>query len=276
MIFEMVGLLQTYLFSGADVTSCPKRALGKVSRSLLPLEIQLTRFTQLLSKSPDSTWSQMVPGCDWNGVICNEADEPIMLEWNCLGMVGNLTWAYLPHSITWVHLAENQLSGAVDPESVSSLIRLDGRQNLFSSTLQLGLFPTKIETILLSRNNLYGTLDLTQLPTSVACINLDHNNFDGLLDISALPPSLQELRLSQNKLSGALLPRDLSEGIIVFAVKGNLLTGVLDLSRLPNSLNSIEVDSNFFDSVIPPNKNFVKVSSDTWRRAPKILIRGVK
>ena len=98
----------------------------------------------------------------------------------------NINWHGFIHfrSLQYLSLRDNGLNGPV------------------IGTFDFSVFPSSLEFLDLSRNELTGSLDLSTLPESLEYASLDGNKFSGRVDGSMLPPNLKGVSLRNNELSG--------------------------------------------------------------------------
>ena len=239
---------------------------GKVSSSLLPPEIELSRFVADF-KNTDPSWSSSTPACKWSGIICLDSTRPeevTNMEWHQYSLRGTPNWKYIPHSVLdlnmfenfltgelpldvlplelkFLYLGSNQLNGSLPTQDLpSSLIEAYLWGNSFSSTLDLSILPITLTEFSVAHNKFFGSLNLTTLPRSMTELQLENNAFTGSIDLGSLPPSMNDLNININRIEHVSglnsLPLTLRE---LNVTNNNVLTGEFDKVLFPPLLNFV-------------------------------------
>lgn len=132
----------------------------------------------------------------------------------------------LPTSLTYLSLANNQLSGSLDTLSaLESLTFLDLSQNQLSGAIPPSLFAAPLSSLLLGRNLLSGIVSPPLLVTC-ATVDLSFNELSG--PISPFFAFVQNLYLNNNRFNGAVpqefIDQLLSSSIETLFLQHNFLT----------------------------------------------------
>ena len=178
----------------------------------------------------------------------------VELEKLCLqdcGLSGTVQWEALPHSLQWLYLDENDLSGEISFAHFGcAATAIDLSNNALTGGIDLRALPENLKTLTLCNNELSGYLDLTHLPTHMQHINLASNAFTGEVDLTALPHGLRDIRLSKNALSGTICLSALPDSLMHCALGKNLFTGGISLDELPPDIRSLSLAGCRFDGEI--------------------------
>ena len=227
---------------------------SKVRGTDLPPVFLLTRFILNVTHSffthqPPDSLSQ------WPGVVLNAHQEVIEINWSSRGMLGTLSWAYLPCTLINLNLGNgflgggksNQLFGDVELSLLPHSLQLFNLfRNSFSGELSLSHLPPGLIEFTASSNAFTGSICLLHLPRTLELLFLKDNHLCGSLDLGSLPPALKNISLSRNRFHGEIRLDGLPVHLHTLSLHGNQLCGSLDLTRLPASLRTLHLSSNRF------------------------------
>ena len=109
---------------------------------------------------------------------------------------GTFPWLQLPKTLQTLQIYQNNFSGTVSFDRLSSIRFLSLGENAFTGTMNLALLPAELQILNVSYNSLTGSLQLQSLTmfnaSYITVIDCSHNQFEGSVDLIA------------NKLSGRL------------------------------------------------------------------------
>ena len=108
----------------SEPSSIPHIRKGKVSRLMLPEEVNLDRLIQNLT-NPHATWSTETRACDWDGVHCDESGTVTEIDWSLRQLRGELNFEYLPTSLETFNIERNEIYGKMPLSSFPSLPRIE-------------------------------------------------------------------------------------------------------------------------------------------------------
>ena len=192
----------------------------------LPQEYELAQLVRNVG-NPHSSWNTPTPACEWDGVICNKANETTVINWNGFSnksykqLTGSLNFGYLPKTVHKFHVFITKVSGEVP----------------------LNVLSCKLVSLGLRDNELSGPLDLTALPPNMRDLDLSANRFTGEICLTELPSDLQYLSLDRNQLSGKVCLRDLPN-LCRLRLYTNRFSGKIDVRSLPSTLHQLDLSNN--------------------------------
>ena len=246
----------------ADADNTSTR-LGKVGASL-PQEYELTELIKDI-ENPDSTWNINAPACQWNGVKIGERfmrgrpksrtgkssssffidyHESVDINvkellWSSMRLRGALRWQYLPRTLKYLELGNNQLSGSVSTTDLPPLIlNFEVFSNFFTGNPCPTDFPRSVNVIELSGNKFDGYLHLLSLPPALTVLSLRSNYFSGFLNLAELPYSMVRLDLSKNRFVGDVNLENLPSNLSFLDLSDNTnLKGMYRPSALPKQMH---------------------------------------
>ncbi|KAM7481713.1 hypothetical protein LguiB_006296 [Lonicera macranthoides] len=232
-----------------------------------------------------SSWNDSFHFCQWDGVICNDRRERvIVLNLTSLGLVGSLS-PYIGNMsfLTELRLANNTFGGEISPKlgRLSRLQRLDLRVNSFEGEIPInishcfdllflalgnnkliGSIPkdlgslSKLTSLLLHFNNLTG-----EIPNSIGNLtSLESLSFVSNNLVGTLPDSLGELKnmsqltLGANQFSGVIPPSIYNLSLInLFSASENQFHGTLssELGLMFPLLEGLQLGNNQFTGPLP-------------------------
>ena len=250
---------------------------GKICRSVLPLEIQLTRLISGI-ENPHESWTSSTPGCQWEGVSCERDLKTLSIHWDtlysnrssnpCL-LQGFLKWEYLPVNTVQMRFSTNAITGTLDTSLLPlGLAVFDGYSNYVSGRLELDALPATLKELEVRRNSFMGPLVLTHLPHGMVSLLLGSNRFTGTVNLSALPRSLVQIDISRNELSGEVDFSFLHEGLWFLEMGQNKFSGVADLRNPPQSLEIIRLEPNAWKTKLSNCFEYSELDRG-WKRVPE-------
>eukprot|EP00008_Paramoeba_atlantica_P011708 CAMPEP_0201484402 /NCGR_PEP_ID=MMETSP0151_2-20130828/8600_1 /ASSEMBLY_ACC=CAM_ASM_000257 /TAXON_ID=200890 /ORGANISM="Paramoeba atlantica, Strain 621/1 / CCAP 1560/9" /LENGTH=222 /DNA_ID=CAMNT_0047868069 /DNA_START=29 /DNA_END=697 /DNA_ORIENTATION=+ len=178
-----------FCFSPFCADTTESRA-GKVRGNVLPPEYELSRFIANIT-GRHKTWTTEKSVTEWAGVHCANPATITAVRWGGRDLYGTLDWAYLPSTITYLHLG----------------IALKGcllAKNYLEGRIETSLLPRGLQEFSSPRTRFSGEFDLTQLPPALCSLNVSGNQLSGSLDFTRLPDGLTRLCLSENRFSGTV------------------------------------------------------------------------
>ena len=244
-----------------EVPPIKRRRLGKVSHTVLSQDMELHRFVQYVKNRP-RTWKESVSTCSWAGVKCNSEHEQIIaLDWQQSGLRGNLSWSYLPSTITELYICNpwtslDFLVGDIDFSAIPSATEKFYVQNHHFTTqsLDFSFLPKSLKELAAGKNHLGaghpGNLVLTRLSPVLELLNLDSNAISGNVDLTNLPISRFQLCLSNNELSGNIDLSHLPPNLVRLNLESNHFSGNVTIGNTACGIHRILLRNNHFEQFV--------------------------
>ena len=170
----------------------------------------------------------------------NEDDEDVdelssFYEHHSGKLGGSLFLQFLPKSMKWLTVSDQDLSGTIDTSALGpnmEFFNLD--RNSFEGSFLIEKLPQLLIAIDISHNKMIGTLNIASLPRNMQEFIASNNNFEGTIDLDNLPEYFEELDLSDNRLTGSVNFHNLKDTSLTLRLGNNRgLYGALFTSALP-------------------------------------------
>jgi hypothetical protein len=198
--------------------------------------------------------------CDWFGVSCNDNGQVSALVLVRNNQLGPMEPFPLLLDLEKLELANNKLSGAVDPVqfySFQKLVHIDLSHNNLQGEID-ALLSASIEYADFSYNKFIRIATFKLFRSShktLRTCDLSHNSIDQAADeiFANVPPNLKEFILSDNKIRGTFpSPLDLLPYVKVFRAENNELSGPIpDFVRSFTRLKELNLSNQKLSGSIP-------------------------
>ena len=223
---------------------------ARVRGAVLSAEMGLTRFISNITNVHVS-WSEHKNGCVWSGVKCDSGSQVISLDWNSLALAGTFLYRHMPSTTKSFIVWRNDITGGVPlHEFPSSLEHINLSTNQLFGPLLTENLPRGLLTFYAATNYFSGEVGFTILPGALTSLGLAVNKFTGGVDLRSLPVGLVYLDLNHNHFTGDVCLSALPDSLEILYLHNNEFTGVLDTRHLPSGLKSSTFESNSFSDGI--------------------------
>ena len=155
-----------------------------------PNLINIARNLQMQSTQA-TIWTALNNDCCSAASITCTNQRVTRIDWNRMGLIGNISDISLPSEITFLRFDHNSLSGTIQNVFTTNLTSIDLSGNRLTGTIPVVL-PKGMQFLYLGSNLFTGNIPMT-LPNGLLHLSVDTNLLTG--DVPPFPSSLRYLAL---------------------------------------------------------------------------------